>query len=87
MSQRNCKALPLSNGQGGANLSKDKLTLKKGDTVVMHSCGEAEHYDGKIWVCRNDEFISSSGSPAVFLEGFSGYFYSEYLQRVDLGTV
>lgn len=68
-------------------MKKVELTLKKGDTVVMHSCGEAEHYNGKIWVCRGNEFMSSSGSPAVFLEGFSGYFYSEYLQFVDLGTV
>lgn len=58
--------------------------LKKGDTVVMHTCGEAEHYRGQIWICKGDEFASSSGSRVVFLEGFSGYFLVEYLQLVNL---
>lgn len=58
--------------------------LKKGDTVVMHTCGEAEHYKGEIWTCKGDEFTSSSGSPVVFLEGFSSYFLVEYLQLVNI---
>lgn len=58
--------------------------LEKGELVVMHTCGEAEHYDGKLWKCKTDEFIPSSGSPVVFLEGFSGYFLCQYLQRVDV---
>ncbi|MDY7964483.1 hypothetical protein [Bacillus thuringiensis] len=58
--------------------------LKVGDKVVMHTCGEAEHYDGKVWTCRTDQFKASSGSQVVFLEGFSGYFLVEYLQRVNL---
>ena len=57
--------------------------LKKGDTVVMHTCGEAEHYDGQIWVCETDEFTSSSGTPVVFLEKFSGYFMVKFLQKVN----
>lgn len=58
--------------------------LKKGDTVVMHTCGEAEHYDGQLWVCSSNEFASSSGTQVVFLEGFSGYFMVNYLQKVKL---
>lgn len=57
--------------------------LKKGDTVVMHTCGEAEHYEGKIWVCAGDEFESSGGYNVVFLEGFSGHFMVKYLQKVN----
>lgn len=58
--------------------------LKKGDKVVMHTCGEAEHYKGKVWTCNSDEFTSSSKEQVVFLEGFSGYFLVKYLQVVDL---
>jgi hypothetical protein len=32
-------------------------TLKKGDTVVMHSCGEANFYKGKIWKCQTDSYL------------------------------
>lgn len=48
--------------------------LKTGDIVVVHTCGEAEHYEGKLWKCRTDEFTSTSLSEVVFLEDFSGYF-------------
>ncbi|KAF2421636.1 MULTISPECIES: hypothetical protein [Bacillus subtilis group] len=58
--------------------------LKKGELVVMHSCGEAEHYDGKIWPCASDEFTDRADQKVVFLEGFSGYFLAEFLQRVKL---
>ncbi|MEH6941493.1 hypothetical protein [Bacillus sp. JJ722] len=63
--------------------------LKKGDKVVMHTCGEAEHYNGKIWTCKNDEYVSFEGQgiyeqKLVFLEGFSGSFHTKYLQLVDL---
>lgn len=58
--------------------------LKLGDKVVMHTCGESDHYKGKLWSCSSDEFLSSSGSPVIFLEGFSGYFLVKYLQIVDL---
>lgn len=61
--------------------------LKKGDKVVMHTCGEAGHYNGKIWTCETDQFAASSGSQVVFLEGFSGYFLTEYLQLVNLESV
>ncbi|WP_181219545.1 hypothetical protein [Bacillus subtilis] len=58
--------------------------LKKGDHVVMHTCGEAEHYDGRIWHCTSDEFTDRAGQQVVFLEGFSGCFLAEFLQRVDV---
>lgn len=61
--------------------------LRKGDTVVMHTCGEAEHYEGQIWTCKGDEFTSSSGTQVVFLEGFSGYFMVDYLQKVDVSNL
>lgn len=58
--------------------------LKKGDKVVMHSCGEAKHYDGKIWECETDSYISYSGSEVIFLRNFSGSFAVKYLQRLEL---
>jgi hypothetical protein len=61
-----------------------KSLLKTGDKVVMHTCGEAEHHDGKIWTCRTDEFKSSSGQYVIFLEGFSGHFKTGYLQRIRM---
>ncbi|MEC2450580.1 hypothetical protein P9Z54_27020 [Bacillus cereus] len=59
--------------------------MKKGDKVVMHTCGEAQHYDGKIWTCTTDEFVRGEGvytQNLVFLEEFSGCFLAKYLQRV-----
>jgi hypothetical protein len=60
--------------------------LIKGDKVVMHTCGEAEHYDGRIWTCRTDEqkLHEDHNSTVVWLEGFSGSFAAKYLQRVNL---
>ncbi|MFV4887496.1 hypothetical protein RY279_18825 [Bacillus velezensis] len=58
--------------------------LKKGEHVVMHTCGEAEHYDGRVWACKSDEFTDRAGQQVVFLEGFSGYFLADFLQRVNL---
>ena len=61
-------------------------TFKKGDTVVMHSCGEANipKYAGKIWTCRTDSYLDKGQQEVVFLEGFSCCFYAKYLQRVTL---
>ena len=60
-------------------------TFKKGDKVVMHSCGEANfpEYKGKVWICLTDSFLSRSNSELVFLEGFSGSFLVKYLQIVN----
>ena len=61
-------------------------TFKKGDKVVMHSCIEAQlpDHNGKIWTCQTDSFLSKGNEDFVFLEGFSGSFSTEYLQRVQL---
>lgn len=40
--------------------------LKKGDKVIMHTCLEAEKHEGKIWVCRTDEY-EICGSRVVML--------------------
>lgn len=62
-------------------------TLKKGDMVVMHSCMEAgiPNYEGKVWTCRTDAFKSKSNGWMVMLDGLSGSFSAEFLQRVRLG--
>jgi hypothetical protein len=57
--------------------------LKKGDKVVMHTCGEAEHYEGQIWNVTSNEW-ELCGSKVVMLKGFSGAFSCEYLQKIDL---
>ncbi|WP_214873376.1 hypothetical protein [Exiguobacterium sp. s140] len=60
--------------------------LKKGDRVVMHTCLEAEKYDGKIWTCESDEFKhhSSHDFTVIMLNGFSGSFATEFLQKVNV---
>lgn len=61
--------------------------LKQDDKVVMHTCIEAEKYNGKIWACKTDEYTTGEGvykQNLVFLEGFSGCFATEYLQKVNI---
>lgn len=61
------------------------MSLVKGELVVMHTCLEAEgKNNGKVWLTASDEFKSNSGSKVIFLEGFSGYFCTEFLQKVNL---
>ena len=63
------------------------IKFKKGDKVVMHSCGEANFpkYYGKLWTCESDSFKRSKNiSEVVFLEGFSGSFVCKYLQLVKI---
>jgi hypothetical protein len=71
-------------------MSKERM-LKKGDKVVMHTCGESAFpkYYGKVWTCKTDEYITGEGKGLyeqrlVFLEGFSGSFATDYLQYIDL---
>ncbi|MBU8637671.1 hypothetical protein KM895_02915 [Bacillus pumilus] len=59
--------------------------FKKGDMVVMHTCLEAKLNEGRVWKCAGDEFNPSA--PAVFLEGFSGHFAVEFLQKVDVPVI
>lgn len=63
--------------------------LKKGELVVMHTCVEARNpkYEGKIWTCKTDQFTRGEGvyaQDSVFLEGFTGSFAPEFLQRVNV---
>ncbi|NFF66813.1 hypothetical protein FDF69_07865 [Clostridium sporogenes] len=58
--------------------------LKRGDKVVMHTCLEAEAYNGKVWTCGSDEFKENSNDNCVWLEGFSSKFCTEFLQKVNI---
>ncbi|WP_312118292.1 hypothetical protein [Brevibacillus reuszeri] len=67
---------------------KEKKTdtgLKNGDQVVMHTCMEAKNpkYAGKIWTVSSEHEWELCGSMVVMLEGFSGAFASQYLQKLD----
>lgn len=55
--------------------------LKAGDKVKMVNCLEAEKYQDQVWECRSDTFQTASNDYAVFLNGFSGYFYQDFLQK------
>jgi hypothetical protein len=59
-------------------------TLKKGDKVVMHTCEEAEHYDGKLWVCKSDEYKlhPKQDYTVIWLDEWD--FATKYLQKVEL---
>ena len=58
-------------------------TFKKGDKVVMHSCHEStlEYYQDKVWTCLTDSFLAKDKSEVVFLEEFSGYFFTKFLKK------
>lgn len=61
--------------------------LKKGDLVIMHTCGEAAapEYKGRIWVCASDEFkhTPSYEYGSIFLEGYSGSFCTDFLEKIN----
>lgn len=59
-------------------------TFKKGDKVVMHTCGEADHYDGRVWTCQTDSYMNRGGCEVVFLLYFSGCFSTDFLQKVRI---
>lgn len=48
--------------------------LKKGTTVVMHSCNEAQQHEGRIWECLEDSYILPNGQHVVQLACFEGLF-------------
>lgn len=62
---------------------KGANVLFKGDKVVMHTCIEARHYEGKIWECECDSW-DNYGTELVMLKGFSGGFWTKYLQKVNI---
>lgn len=59
-------------------------TFKKGDKVIMKGCYEAtlDEYKDKVWTCYTDSYICKSKEENVFLEGFSGCFSVEFLERL-----
>ncbi len=57
--------------------------LSKGDKVVMHTCIEAKENEGKIWECDSDSW-DNYGTELVMLKGFSGGFWTKYLQKVNI---
>lgn len=62
---------------------KGANVLLKGEKVVMHTCLEAKQYDGKIWECMTDSY-NENGIELVFLNGFSGAFMTDFLQKVKI---
>jgi hypothetical protein len=62
--------------------------LKKGDLVIMHTCGEAlsPKNKGKIWVCESDEFKHKPSYEygSIFLKGFSGSFCTDFLEKINV---
>ncbi|OMF50855.1 hypothetical protein [Paenibacillus peoriae] len=68
-------------------MSERTYKLQKGDQVVMHTCMEHDYPDnfGKIWTCRSDEFQHKGHDyGSIFLEGYSGSFSTEFLQKVNV---
>jgi esterase/lipase superfamily enzyme len=57
-------------------------TFKKGDKVIMHSCHEStfEEYKDKVWICATSSFLDKAKQDVVFLEDFSGAFFTKFLQ-------
>lgn len=68
-------------------ISENKtVTLKKGDTVVMHNCAEAKFYKDNVWTCETDSFIDTAKEEVVFLEFFSGSFLTRFLKKINSKT-
>ena len=65
-------------------MSQRTTKLRKGNTVVMTGCGEANHYPGVIWICAADEFTNKAKQRVVMLENYSGSFMVNCLRPVNL---
>ena len=76
-----------SNEKCNESYKMEMKNFKKGNTVIMHTCIEADKYNGKIWTCSGDSYIDKAGQECVFLEGFSGCFFCGYLQLVRIESV
>jgi hypothetical protein len=59
--------------------------LKSGEKVIMINCGEAEHYEGKVWVTRSEPWMLC-GSEVILIKGFSGGFATDCLARVEVDS-
>jgi hypothetical protein len=63
-------------------MPKKKNILHNGDKVKMYGCLEARGNEDKVWTCAGDSFESCCGIEVVFLEGYRGYFSTEFLKKV-----
>jgi hypothetical protein len=63
-------------------------SLKVGDEVVMHTCIEAKNqkYHGMVWKVTSSPWMLC-GSEVVMLEGFSGGFATQYLQKIRVNPI
>lgn len=64
--------------------------LKKGDQVVIHTCGEAEEAPGKLWTVSCDQYTYGEGKyvkDLVLLDGYSGSFNTKFLQKVNIHNI
>lgn len=59
--------------------------IKKGDSVIMVNCYEADHdkYSGKIFKVITDP-QKMCGSDVVWLEGYSGCFDLDCLKKIKV---
>jgi len=58
------------------------MTFKIGDHVKMVNCCEAEEYSDKIWIVKSEPWKLGCGVEVVILEGWSGGFGCDFLQKV-----
>ena len=59
-------------------------TFKKGDTVIMIDCLEAENnLKTNIWECLTDSFKAKCGEDVVFLKDYSGQFSCKFLKKLS----
>ncbi len=60
------------------------MKFKKGDKVKMVKCMEASGHNDigdNEWACKDDSFTVVNGE-YVFLEGYSGYFDCNCLEKI-----
>lgn len=50
----------------------------------MINCVEAQVNENVQWTCQTTSFKDKGGDEVVFLEGFSGYFLCEYLDKIEV---
>jgi len=55
--------------------------LHAGDSVVMHTCLEAEKHNSKVWTVESEPW-DVCGSEVVLLKGYSGGFATQFLKKI-----
>jgi hypothetical protein len=58
------------------------INLKIGEMVKMVNCSEADKYKDKTWVTRSEPWLLGGGIEVVLLEGKSGGFSTDCLERL-----